>query len=50
MIQPKPMFWILLMSVSMWYFLVVYPITTILTIVSMIIIGGILVKINERNK
>jgi len=48
--QPKPMFWIILMSICIWYFLIVYPITTILTIVSMIIIGGILIKINERNQ
>ena len=50
MIRPKPMFWILLMGIAMWYFLIMYPITTIVTIVGGSVIGGLLLKFNERNR
>ena len=50
MIRPKPMFWILLGSVAIWYFLIMYPIATILTIVGGCIIATLLLKFNERNK
>ena len=50
MIRPKPMFWILLSGIAMWYFLIVYPITTILTIVGGSVIGALLLKFNERNQ
>ncbi len=49
MIKPKPMFWILLMTVVIWYFLIMYPITTGLTIVGLSIIVGLLLRYNERN-
>ena len=44
MIRPKPMLWILLMGIAIWYFLIMYPITTILTIVGGSIITGLLLK------
>ena len=48
MIRPKPMFWILLMGIAIWYFLIMYPIITILTIVSGGVTAGLLLKYNER--
>ena len=50
MIKPKPIFWILLMTIAIWYFLIVYPITTILTIVSVSAIIGLTLRYRERNK
>ena len=49
MIKPKPMFWILIGSIAIWYFLIIYPITTILTIVGGSVIAALLLKYNERN-
>ena len=48
MIRPKPMFWVLLMGIAIWYFLIMYPITTILTIVGGGVTAGLLLKWNER--
>ena len=48
MIKPKPMFWVLLMGVALWYFLIMYPITTILTIVGGSIIAGVLLKYTDE--
>ena len=48
MIKPKPMFWILLMTVVIWYFLIIYPITTGLTIIGLSIIGGLLLRYNDE--
>ena len=51
MIKPKPMFWILLGGIAMWYFLILYPITTILTIISSSIFCGLILKYtDERNR
>jgi len=47
--QPKPMFWIILGTIAIWYFLIMYPITTILTIVGFAVIGGLILKYQERN-
>ena len=50
MIKPKPMFWILIGSIAIWYFLIMYPITTLITIVGgSITIGLILKYTDERN-
>ena len=46
--KPKPVFWILLMGIAIWYFLIMYPIITILTIVSGGVTAGLLLKYNER--
>ena len=48
MIKPKPMFWMLLMGIAIWYFLIMYPITTILTIVGGSIIAGLLLKYTDE--
>ena len=51
MIKPKPMAWILLGTIFMWYFLILYPITTILTIISSSIFCGLILKYtDERNR
>ena len=50
MIKQNAMLWILLMTVALWYFLIVYPITTILTIVSVSVIIGLTLRYRERNK
>ena len=50
MIRPKPMFWIILGGIAIWYFLIMYPITTILTIVSVSVIIGLTLRYRERNK
>ena len=42
--KPKPMFWILLGGIAIWYFLILYPITTILTIVGSSVITGLILK------
>ncbi len=44
MIRPKPMFWVLLGGIAMWYFLILYPIVTILTIIGTGIIGGLILR------
>jgi len=49
MIKPDVMFWVLLMGIAIWYFLIMYPITTILTIIGGSVITGLLLKYNERN-
>jgi len=48
MIKPKPMFWILLGSIAIWYFLIMYPIQTILTIIGVGVIGGLLLKYTDE--
>ena len=48
MIRPKPMFWILIGSIAIWYFLIIYPITTILTIVGGSVITGLLLKYTDE--
>ena len=48
MIKPKPMFWIVLGGIAMWYFLIMYPITTILTIVGGSITIGLLLKYTDE--
>ena len=48
MIKPKPIFWLLLMGIAIWYFLIMYPITTILTIVGGSIIAGLLLKYTDE--
>ena len=51
MIKPKPMAWILLGGIAMWYFLILYPITTILTIIGGSVITGLILKYtDERNR
>ena len=50
MIKPKPMFWMLLMGIAIWYFLIMYPITTILTIVGGSVTAGLILRYNERNR
>jgi hypothetical protein len=50
MIRPKPMFWILLFSIILWYFIILYPITTILSIIGTSIIGGLILRNDERFK
>ena len=50
MIRPKPMFWVLLMGIAMWYFLIMYPIKTILTIIGGSIVAGLILNYNERNE
>ena len=50
MIRPKPMFWILLGGIAMWYFLIMYPITTLITIIGGSVTIGLLLKYtDERN-
>ena len=49
MIKPKPMFWVLLGGIAMWYFLIFYPVTTILTIVGGSVTAGLILRYNERN-
>jgi hypothetical protein len=49
MIRPKPMFWILLGGMAMWYFLIMYPITTILTILGSTVTAALIIKYSERN-
>ena len=46
MIRPKPMFWILLATIVIWCFLIVYPITTLVTIVG----GSITIGLFLRRK
>ena len=49
--KPKPMFWILLMGIAMWYFLIMYPITTLITIIGGSVITGLILKYtDERNR
>ena len=48
MLKLKPMLWILLISVAIWYFLIMYPITTILTIVGGSITIGLLLKYTDE--
>ena len=48
MIKPKPMFWVLLGGIAMWYFLIMYPITTILTIIGGSVIAGVLLKYTDE--
>ena len=48
MIRPKPMFWILLGGIAIWYFLIMYPIITILTIIGVGVIGGLLLKYTDE--
>ena len=51
MIKPKPMFWILLGGIAMWYFLILYPITTLITIIGGSVITGLILKYtDERNR
>ena len=51
MIRPKPMLWFILGGIAMWYFLILYPITTILTIVGGSVITGLILKYtDERNR
>ena len=50
MIKPKPMLWFILGGIAIWYFLIMYPITTLITIVGgSITIGLILKYTDERN-
>ena len=44
MIKPKPMFWILLSGIAVWYFLIMYPITTLITIIGGSITAGLILK------
>ena len=46
MIKPKPMLWVLLMGIAIWYFLIFYPITTLVTIVG----GSITIGLFLRRK
>jgi hypothetical protein len=48
MIKPKPMFWILLMGIAIWYFLIMYPITTLITIVGGSVTIGLLLKYTDE--
>ena len=48
MIRPKPMFWILLGGIAIWYFLILYPITTILTIIGGSVTIGLLLKYTDE--
>ena len=48
MIKPKPMLWFILGGIALWYFLIMYPITTILTIVSGSITAGLIIRYAER--
>ena len=43
-IRPKPMFWILLATIVIWCFLIVYPITTLVTIVGGSVTTGLILK------
>ena len=50
MIKPKPMFWVLLIGIVVWYFLIMHPITTLITIVGGSVTIGLLLKYtDERN-
>ena len=44
MIKPKPMFWMLLMGIAIWYFLIMYPITTLITIIGGSVTTGLILK------
>ena len=44
MIRPKPMLWFILGGIAIWYFLIMYPITTILTIIGSSVIVGLIFK------
>ncbi len=48
MIKPKPMFWILLMGIAMWYFLILYPITTLITIVGGSVTIGLFLRYTDE--
>ena len=48
MIKPKPMFWVLLMGIAMWYFLILYPITTLITIVGGSVTIGLFLKYTDE--
>ena len=48
MIKPKPMFWILLSGIAMWYFLIMYPITTLITIIGGSVTIGLLLKYTDE--
>ena len=48
MIRPKPMFWVLLMGIAIWYFLIMYPITTLITIVGSSITIGLFLKYTDE--
>ena len=48
MIKPKPMLWVLLMGIAIWYFLIMYPITTILSIVGGSVTAGLILRYAER--
>tara|TARA_R100001594_G_C3942996_1_gene241115 strand:- start:172 stop:378 length:207 start_codon:yes stop_codon:yes gene_type:complete len=40
---------ILILSFTFWYFIIMYPIKTILTIIILPLIVGLILKYNERN-
>ena len=40
---------IIFFTIVIWYFLITEPISTILTIIGLTVIGGLLLRYNERN-
>ena len=46
--KPKPMFWILLMGIAMWYFLIMYPIITISSLLGGSVVAGLILKYTDE--